>query len=61
MITTHRVMFMNEGQCVEIPLHYVGKVEKFGSIVTTDGVKLNLINQGTRPPYVEDYYMNVLK
>ena len=61
MVTTHRVLFFNQGQCVEIPLHYVGQVEKLGGIFATDGIKLHLTNQGTRAPYVEDYYTNVTK
>jgi hypothetical protein len=32
-----------------------------GGIFATDGIKFHLTRQGTQPPYIEDYYLNVLK
>ena len=61
MVTTHRILFFSDGQCIEIPLHYIGKLEKFGTFMTTDGIKLDMINLGTRSHHIEDYYLNVTK
>ena len=61
MVTTHRVLFFLDGDCLEIPLHYISNVTKLGGIFATDGIKMELTKLGTTPPYVEDYYSNVLK
>ena len=56
MLTTNRVLFYIDSQCVEVPLHNVGRIEKVGNLFSKDGVKLHLCRQGELSPNIVDIY-----
>ena len=61
MLTTHRILFYIENECLEVPLFNVDGFEKLGGLFATSGVKLNLWRQGAFSPHVVDYFRNVLR
>lgn len=62
MLTTYRVVYMSQGEGVEIPLCYVSGVAKSGGLFQKDGVYIMAANSSKQqPPYIIDLYKNVLK
>ena len=61
MLTTHRVVFMKGVEGLEVPLHYVTEFKKGGGLFQTPQVEIKLEPSRGLPPYVVDYYQNVLK
>ncbi len=61
LLTTHRVLFYIDHECLEVPLHNVSDFEKLGGMFSTSGVKMNLWKNGINSPHIVDYYQNVLK
>ena len=56
LLTTHRVLFYIDYDCLEVPLFNISGLEKLGGLFAKDGVKLNLSKQGTLSPNVVDYH-----
>ena len=70
LVTTHRVLFYLDNECLEIPLCYIEKVETgsrglFGSKglfgLGDDYVNLILHKLDETPPYIVDLYTNIHK
>ena len=61
LLTTNRVLFYIGTDCLEVPLHNVGRVESLGGIFAKDGVKLHLQRHGELSPNVVDFYQNILR
>ena len=40
LLTTHRILFYIDQECLEVPLHNVSSIEKLGGMFATAGVKV---------------------
>ncbi len=61
LLTTHRVIFYTNTAAVEVPLCFITNVGKSGGMFQKQGVVLAITQNGQLPPYIVDYFTNVLK
>lgn len=56
LLTTNRLLFYLDSECVEVPLYNVERIEKVGHVFSKDGIKLHLFRHGELSPNIVDIY-----